>query len=54
MNNKRILRLAALALLLTATAVGSLQLFAAPKGGCINSCMARGGSFGQCRSVCGL
>jgi len=53
--NKRTIRLVAIAIVLAATTLGSLQLLARPKGGngCFVACMAGGGSVGQCRSICG-
>ncbi len=53
--NKRIVRLIAVAIVLAAATMGSLQLIAGPGkgGGCLNECVRLGGSAGQCRSVCG-
>ena len=57
--NKRTIRLIAIAIMLSAVTVGSLQAFAGPRkggkkgGGCMNWCMGSGGSVQQCRSICG-
>jgi hypothetical protein len=49
------MRLLAIAIVLAATTLGSLQLFARPGkgGGCMNACMGGGGGVAQCRSICG-
>ena len=53
--NRRTMRLVAVAIVLAATTLGSLQLIAGPKrgGGCMNACVAGGGGAAQCRSICG-
>ncbi len=58
--NKRMIRLAAVAVVLAATVLGSLQLSAGPRRGpggdkwaeCVAGCSAGGGGLGSCMRMC--